>query len=194
MRAARPTTYFAALLSSNTSCITNSFSPPTTAPLVAVFTKSQRTTNTDTIPILISKRHYHNRRMHARSNTHPYNNNFTTYRGRALYATQEPSFDWNHIPSISSTQDEAKRRLSEDNTTSRFAISASEQTLGRGTSGRTWVSNQGNVYLTVVLPWDSLPVPVTLLPLKVGCIIAQNVRQILWWVVCGGITKKLCFF
>jgi len=119
--------------------------------------------------------------MHRNNNFHS-NIYTTTYRGRALFATQ--SFDWSHVPSIGSTQDEAKRKLSEDSTADsssnfRFAISASEQTLGRGTNGRTWVSNQGNVYLTVVLPWDSLPVPVTLLPLKVGCIIVQNVKQIL---------------
>eukprot|EP00814_Leptocylindrus_danicus_P017363 CAMPEP_0116027498 /NCGR_PEP_ID=MMETSP0321-20121206/14691_1 /TAXON_ID=163516 /ORGANISM="Leptocylindrus danicus var. danicus, Strain B650" /LENGTH=370 /DNA_ID=CAMNT_0003500917 /DNA_START=1840 /DNA_END=2949 /DNA_ORIENTATION=+ len=196
MRAARSTTYFAALLSSSnpSSCFTTSFSPQQHTTLSFAFPKPTSfttiITNNPSITT-ISKRQYHSncqrRRMHRNNNNFQQHSNIyttTTYRGRALFATTAQSFDWNHVPSIGSTQDEAKRKLSEDSTADnssnfRFAISASEQTLGRGTNGRTWVSNQGNVYLTVALPWDSLPVPVTLLPLKVGCIIVQNVKQIL---------------
>lgn len=61
-------------------------------------------------------------------------------------------------PTIDSTMDEAVR-LSEQAEGLEFAVLADEQTQGRGRHGRTWVSNKGNLYLSVV----TRPVPLELL-------------------------------
>ena len=61
-----------------------------------------------------------------------------------------------------------------------FAVSASEQNHGRGTSGRDWIGRPGNCFVTACVPTDSIrSVPVTLLPLKVGTIVASHVHRIL---------------
>ena len=89
--------------------------------------------------------------------------------------------EYNHVSSIDSTQDEARRILEgrDNDNDLKIAVSAAEQTLGRGTNGRNWIGNKGNMFLTIAFPFDCLPVPVTLLPLKVGSIIAAEVRKVL---------------
>jgi biotin-(acetyl-CoA carboxylase) ligase len=54
------------------------------------------------------------------------------------------------------------------------AIGASSQTKGRGTSGRAWVGLSGNVFLTVAIKRDAVPYIPTLLPLRIGTIIARG--------------------
>lgn len=54
------------------------------------------------------------------------------------------------------------------------AIAAGSQTKGRGTSGRAWMGLAGNVFLTVAIKRDVVPYIPTLLPLRVGTIIAQG--------------------
>ena len=96
--------------------------------------------------------------------------------------SKDMKFEFTHLESVQSTQDEAKRRLLEGSYSDiplKFAISAEEQTLGRGTNGRTWIGNSGNMFLTIAFPYDCLPVPVTLLPLKVGSIVASRIKEIL---------------
>ena len=100
-----------------------------------------------------------------------------------------------HLQSVGSTQDEARRLLSagsssfsasEDDTGSSvepskhncLATSASEQTKGRGTSGRDWIGRGGNTFVTVCVPSSCIvSIPLTLLPLKVGTIVAQLVHE-----------------
>ena len=100
-----------------------------------------------------------------------------------------------HLRSVGSTQDEARRLLSagsssfsasEDDTGSSaesskhncLATSASEQTKGRGTSGRDWIGRGGNTFVTVCVPSSCIvSIPLTLLPLKVGTIVAQLVHE-----------------
>ena len=89
------------------------------------------------------------------------------------------NFEFTHLESVKSTQDEAKRILSEQSSSMKFALSAGKQNLGRGTNGRTWIGKSGNMFLTIALPFDSLPVSVTLLPLKVGSVVASRIKQIL---------------
>eukprot|EP00551_Chaetoceros_affinis_P013096 CAMPEP_0203687058 /NCGR_PEP_ID=MMETSP0090-20130426/49384_1 /ASSEMBLY_ACC=CAM_ASM_001088 /TAXON_ID=426623 /ORGANISM="Chaetoceros affinis, Strain CCMP159" /LENGTH=426 /DNA_ID=CAMNT_0050556307 /DNA_START=61 /DNA_END=1341 /DNA_ORIENTATION=- len=113
-----------------------------------------------------------------------------------------------HFESLPSTQDETRRQLqllatqastqtqtkksdsnncdSSDNSyNNRFniAITTSLQTNGRGTSGRKWISEKGNTFITIAVPSSDLlqrgNVPITLLPLQVGVIIAQRIDGIL---------------
>lgn len=51
---------------------------------------------------------------------------------------------------------------------------ARQQSQGRGTSGRTWLSQRGNLFLTVAIPQTDVPIPLTLLPLQVGVIVARR--------------------
>lgn len=89
---------------------------------------------------------------------------------------------------ISSTQDEIKRLLtelyegkddSEANDKLSIALLANRQLNGRGTQGRTWEGTQGNVYLTVAIPLDKIPVTITLFPLQIGVLIAQTLKDFL---------------
>lgn len=68
------------------------------------------------------------------------------------------------------------------------AIGASSQTKGRGTSGRAWVGLSGNVFLTVAIKRDAVPYIPTLLPLRIGTIIARGRRQ------CGMTYMYICVY
>jgi BirA family biotin operon repressor/biotin-[acetyl-CoA-carboxylase] ligase len=61
-----------------------------------------------------------------------------------------------------------------------MAITTASQTHGRGTNKRTWIGKRGNVFLTVAVPSDDIHVPVSLLPLQIGVILAQNINDILY--------------
>ncbi len=54
-----------------------------------------------------------------------------------------------------------------------FAVATDSQTSGRGTRGRDWLSPKGNLMLTISLKRSMVPIPITLLPLRVGTIIAS---------------------
>lgn len=81
---------------------------------------------------------------------------------------------------VESTQEEAKRILAER--TSKYgtvptmmAVLADGQNKGRGTSGRSWVSTQGNLFLTCAFPTDQIPLSkITMLPLGCGIVIADQ--------------------
>ncbi|CAB9503027.1 Bifunctional ligase/repressor BirA [Seminavis robusta] len=84
---------------------------------------------------------------------------------------------------IGSTQDETKRLLQErhngnNNNSSRIlAVLAKQQENGRGTQGRKWEGRQGNVYLTMAVPFPQIPVTITLLPLQIGVLIAHTLQE-----------------
>jgi BirA family transcriptional regulator, biotin operon repressor / biotin---[acetyl-CoA-carboxylase] ligase len=96
---------------------------------------------------------------------------------------------------IGSTQDETKRLLagrheSSSTTSTRdddsssssqriLAVLARQQENGRGTQGRKWEGRQGNVYVTVAIPFSQIPVTITLLPLQIGVLIAQTLKEFL---------------
>lgn len=87
---------------------------------------------------------------------------------------------------VNSTQDEARRILqgkdkdfSVSTTNDCFAITTNEQSKGRGTSGRDWIGKRGNAFLTLAVPQAHIKIPLTLLPLQIGCILAQQVQSIL---------------
>lgn len=60
-----------------------------------------------------------------------------------------------------------------------LAVVASTQTKGRGTQGRLWKAGPGNLYLTMALPLDRIPVRLTLLPLQVAVVVAECVQELL---------------
>eukprot|EP00727_Mastigamoeba_balamuthi_P007521 m51a1_g339 hypothetical protein (355) ;mRNA; f:522461-524356 len=76
------------------------------------------------------------------------------------------------VESCASTQDLARESISADTPGSperyRLFVSSS-QTKGRGTHGRPWLSQPGNVYMTAAVPLSPLPQPTALLlPLVVS--------------------------
>lgn len=99
---------------------------------------------------------------------------------------QRLHFVW--VPEVNSTQDGMRQLLmageGDGNGADVLALGAGKQTKGRGTSGRAWVGLQGNVFLTMALPTAPrggggaplFPFPVTLLPLRIGTIIAKGTR------------------
>jgi biotin-[acetyl-CoA-carboxylase] ligase BirA-like protein len=92
---------------------------------------------------------------------------------------------------VESTQDEARRLLKQhDNATKCLAVVADRQTHGRGTQGRKWEGEdgrKGNLYLTVCVPFDAIPVTITLLPLQIAVLVAECVSKV---VVDGKTTVK----
>lgn len=105
---------------------------------------------------------------------------------------------------ISSTQDEAKRLCAEDGFTTApaaaaddddddettmppppptsFVVTTREQSQGRGTNGRVWMGQPGNVFVTLGIrqdDWMRSGIPLTLLPLQVGSMVAQHVHHYL---------------
>jgi BirA family biotin operon repressor/biotin-[acetyl-CoA-carboxylase] ligase len=95
----------------------------------------------------------------------------------------DAKFAFHHAAApVSSTQDEARRLLREwkhQHHRKPLAVLADAQTAGRGTQGRTWLSSESGpgVHLTVCLPIDRVPVRLTLLPLQVGVLVAQQVSR-----------------
>lgn len=100
-------------------------------------------------------------------------------------------FVW--VPEVNSTQDSMKALLGSGGVAGReggigmdtidvVALGAGAQTKGRGTSGRAWVGLSGNAFLTLAIPTAtiaSLPYPITLLPLRVGTLVAREIAHVL---------------
>lgn len=84
-----------------------------------------------------------------------------------------------HFESTESTQDLAKETTGTLKSNQILAVSAQEQTKGRGTSGRAWMGLRGNVFLTMALKSKEVPTTLTLLPLQVGVLVAERVDRLL---------------
>ena len=83
---------------------------------------------------------------------------------------------------VESTQDEIKNLLNVEHETTNqiLAIIADAQSKGRGTSGRSWVASEGNLFMTCAIPMELVPITkVTLLPLGVGIQIAETITEFL---------------
>jgi BirA family biotin operon repressor/biotin-[acetyl-CoA-carboxylase] ligase len=103
-----------------------------------------------------------------------------------LMVEPSPHLMFHHLKEpVGSTQDEARRLLRErhgDEAGKCLAVLADQQNQGRGTQGRKWESvpdRAGNLYLTVCVPMDQIPVTLTLLPLQVGVLVARGVSRLL---------------
>lgn len=80
---------------------------------------------------------------------------------------------------VGSTQDEVRRLLDDYRPRGSLAVVAENQSDGRGTNGRTWVATEGNLFLSVAVPMQTIPTSRwTLLPLGVGLAIAQTVESL----------------
>ena len=91
---------------------------------------------------------------------------------------------------VDSTMDKAKQLLNDPEFASRdaFCVVAGNQSAGRGTRGRTWMSSQGNLFMTAVLKLSLIPIPLTLIPLRVGTLIAPSIKS----RCVGVISSTLC--
>jgi biotin-(acetyl-CoA carboxylase) ligase len=127
---------------------------------------------------------------------------------KLLLNSSSNRLDLHHIRDrpVSSTQDEARRILHEkfdsiaavptikESRSKYVTIIADHQTKGRGTQGRNWESNRNekdvnvnddddlvgtNLFLTVCIPLDEIPVMITLLPLKIAVVVAQRINQVI---------------
>jgi BirA family biotin operon repressor/biotin-[acetyl-CoA-carboxylase] ligase len=99
---------------------------------------------------------------------------------RNVTSKMSSSLSYRALDTVESTQDTARMLLHQNSVKTPFlAISAKQQSQGRGTSGRIWKGITGNVFLTVAFSMDRVPVSVTLLPLQVGILIATTLQQVL---------------
>jgi len=115
----------------------------------------------------------------------------------AKYPHQVGSSLLYHFDAIVSTQDEARKivmmqstgngdgdgesiQITEDIQT--VIVTAAEQSQGRGTGGRVWLSTRGNTFVTICIrqsAWMHTTLPMTLLPIKVGQIMAEHIHQLI---------------
>jgi len=80
------------------------------------------------------------------------------------------------LEAVDSTQDEAKRYVPLPPGVDLLGIGSNIQLKGRGTRGRDWLCEPGNMFLTMATPMAQIPVTLTLTPLKVGSIVAKAVQ------------------
>lgn len=77
--------------------------------------------------------------------------------------------------SIDSTNNEAKQRASSRTLSKGTTFVAAQQTQGKGTDGNTWHSSQGNLYLSIVFPFDDKIT--TLFPFYPAVALAKVLRR-----------------
>lgn len=63
-------------------------------------------------------------------------------------------FELNIIPVCDSTQKEAEQQIIQNPHQPRFAVQTDRQTGGRGSRGRDWVSEEGNLFVSYALPME----------------------------------------
>lgn len=68
-----------------------------------------------------------------------------------------------------------------------FAVVTKTQTNGRGTRGRKWFSASNNLYMTVSIKRSDVKIPLNLLPLRVGTLVASAISP----AVTSGFPVKL---
>lgn len=80
---------------------------------------------------------------------------------------------------VGSTMDRAKSLLKQSDFMQRdaFAVVAGKQTAGRGTHGRTWMSSEGNLFMTMVFKLSMIRIPLTLIPLRMGTLIVPSIKS-----------------
>jgi len=77
-----------------------------------------------------------------------------------------------HIEQTSSTQQEARKLITEGNARIGDVVLADEQTAGRGRFGRSWISPSGGLYITLICCADPL------LSLKAGLAVVRALRSV----------------
>jgi biotin-[acetyl-CoA-carboxylase] ligase BirA-like protein len=89
-------------------------------------------------------------------------------------------YDIYYYNEVNSTMDKAKDMIKGTPNIPLFSVIAGSQNKGRGTRGRTWLSSSainGNLYMTVVFKMSAVPVPLTLMPLRVATLIAPCIQR-----------------
>ncbi len=102
---------------------------------------------------------------------------------------------WHHVTGpIGSTQDEVRKILQQHIAPNNKAIAvlADIQLEGRGTQGRRWEmgdivtssendhhQKDNNMYMTIGIPLDRIPITITLLPLQIGVFVAERVSNLI---------------
>ncbi len=98
----------------------------------------------------------------------------------SAWSPEDPKFKHFYaFDEVSSTMDKAKEMATEAATVNElpiYAVLADNQTKGRGTRGRNWFSSSNNMFLTVSIKLDSLPIAWTIIPLKVGTLIYPHIK------------------
>ncbi len=81
--------------------------------------------------------------------------------------------------SVDSTMDRAKDYLKDRSKqiNDGFVIIAESQSAGRGTKGRSWSSNTGNLFMTVGIRIKLIQTPLQLTPLRVGTILVPVIKS-----------------
>ena len=83
------------------------------------------------------------------------------------------------LETVDSTNDEAKRRIESGLIESRTVITAREQSAGRGTRGRAWISPRDTgLYLTYVDPHPVSPAPTTTLTMAAAVACSEALAAI----------------
>ena len=77
-----------------------------------------------------------------------------------------------HVERAASTQLEARKLIAEGKAKTGDIVLANEQTAGRGRFGRTWISPNGGLYATAILP------DIPLLSLKAGLAVVRVLRSV----------------
>jgi len=76
---------------------------------------------------------------------------------------------------LESTQEEARRLAAAGK---KGVVVARRQTAGRGRRGRPWLSPEGGLYATFILPGEEVLLPAGLLPLAAGVAVARALRAL----------------
>jgi len=76
-----------------------------------------------------------------------------------------------HVSCTTSTQDDARRMLDENQLTVGDVLVAAEQSAGRGRFGRRWISPRGGIYATIICPMEAH------VSLNAGLAIARTLRD-----------------
>lgn len=82
---------------------------------------------------------------------------------------------WQDLPSVGSTND-AAAALSFNPPAEKFVVSARVQTAGRGRRGRSWLSLEGNLFMSLALP-GSLQ-DLNFLPFVVSLALLQTIKEL----------------
>jgi len=83
-----------------------------------------------------------------------------------------------HLPEVDSTNDEALRRATSGEGAP-FWLTADRQTGGKGRRGRSWISDGGNLFATLVYPAGLLPAEIGRLPLVTAVVVHATLGNLL---------------
>ncbi len=80
---------------------------------------------------------------------------------------------------VDSTNEEAKRLFLAGEINRPIGLVAKHQTRGKGTQGRTWVSPEGGIYLSLIHPSNDNPIPMTtLFTLSAGIACVEAIKTV----------------